>query len=243
MSLLDKDTEVFNTVSGFGFSAARPDDLANISNEFTLVEIDMDVSASVSDFKGDLEKAYRTIIEACGKNPKKDNLLVRATSFNSHLKEDHGFVPLSAIDPNGLVYKPSGCTALYDAALSSLESVDKYGGTLADQGFLVNGVIFIITDGEDNASYTGNPQKIKDYVSKIRKSESLESVKIILIGIGSGISTYLGEFNTRAGFDQFEMIQQADAKGLAQMADFVSRSISSTSQALGTGGPSQNLSI
>jgi hypothetical protein len=87
--------------------------------------------------------------------------------------------------------------------------------------------------------------KIKDGLEKVRKAENLESIKVILIGVGNqgSVQTYLDNLHQQAGLDQFVWIGSADPKALAKMAAFVSNSISSSSQALGTGGPSQNLTV
>ena len=84
--------------------------------------------------------------------------------------------------------------------------------------------------------------KIKDAVANVRKSEVLESFKLILIGVNDGdavVAKYLKEFNDEAGFDEHVPVDSIDAGSLAKLAEFISQSISSTSQSLGTGGPSQ----
>ncbi len=237
------DTEVLQTVSNFGFTAQRVDTLG--ASEYTIVSIAMDVSGSVGGFKNDLEKAYRDVIGSCRKNPRAENLLVRGTSFNDSLNELHGFQGLDTIDEAKTVFFPGGGTALFDSALEGVESIATYGKQLSDMDYLVNGVLFIVTDGDDNASRTANPSKIKDALDKIRASESLESLKVILIGVGNQVTVknYLDALHKDAGLDQFVWIGSADAKSLAKLADFVSRSISSSSQALGTKGPSQNLTV
>ena len=48
---------------------------------------------------------------------------------------------------------------------------------------------------------------------------------------------------TNCGFTQYVAIADANATTIAKLGDFVSRSISSQSQALGTGGPSQSLTF
>jgi uncharacterized protein YegL len=241
--LFNQETTVAQTVSNFSFTAARPDTLG--SSEYTLVSIALDRSGSVEPFKGELIKAYKEIIGACRKNPRAENILVRATSFNSSLKEEHGFINLDAIDENSFDMSPYGGTALYDSALESVEAAQAYGQKLTDLDFLVNGLVVIVTDGEENSSRTASPAKIKATLDAIKKSEKMESVKVILIGLGAdgNIAQYLNVFKDAAGFDQFEHIKNTDAKGLAKMANFISKSISSSSNSLGTGGPSVNLSI
>lgn len=236
------DTEVITTTSNFAFSGQRPAVLANISSEFTLVGIAVDRSGSTSPFKADLEKAYREVIGSCRKNPRADNLLVRGVEFDDYLNEIHGFVTLDNIDEKNVKFNPGGLTALYDTTLEGIEAVDAYGKNLAGMDYLVNAVVFVITDGMENASRIANPSKIKKTLETIRVSEQLESIKVILIGIGND-DAWLNQFHKDAGLDQFVSIANADAKSLAKMADFVSRSISSSSQSLGTGGPSANLTI
>lgn len=237
------DTTVQKTVSKFGFSAQRPETLG--ASEYTIVNIAVDVSGSVSGFKAELEKAYRDIIGACRKNPRAENLLVRGAMFNDSLSEIHGFQTLDTIDEKSTQFSPGGGTALFDSALEGIEAVGQYGKQLNDMEYLVNGVLFYVTDGDDNGSKVANPTKIKNAIEKLRKAETLESVKVILIGVGNAadVQAYLDTLKNDAALDQFVWIGNADAKSLAKLASFVSRSISSSSNALGTGGPSQNLTI
>lgn len=237
------DTTVLQTVSNFGFTAQRPETLG--ASEYTIVGVAVDSSGSVSAFKNDLDKAYRDIIGSCRKNPRSDNLLVRAATFNDGLDEIHGFQTLDTIDESKVSFSPGGGTALFDSALEGIESLGTYGKQLSGMDYLVNAVLFVVTDGDDNASRIANPSKIKAAIEKIRKSESLESIKVILIGVGdqAGVQGYLDTLHKDAGLDQFVWMGNADPKALAKLADFVSRSISSSSNALGTGGPSQNLTV
>jgi len=242
--LLNKtDTEVAKTISQFAFSGKRIDELE--ASEYTLVNIALDVSSSVYSFKDDLEKAYKEIIASCRKIPTSESILVRASTFSNSVDELHGFVNLEDIDESKIDLKIGGTTALYDACLSSIESVSHYGNNLTSQDYLVNGVVFIVTDGWENCSKVGNREKIKNQISQIKKDEQIESIKTILIGVGeeSDVKKDLEDFAQEANLDQFIFINGVTAKSLAKLADFVSRSISSSSQSLGTGGPSTNLSI
>jgi len=68
----------------------------------------------------------------------------------------------------------------------------------------------------------------------------------ILIGVNitdSMVSQALNDFNTRAGFTQYVEIGNASKSTLAKLAQFVSKSISSQSQALGTGSASASLTF
>lgn len=231
--------------SNFGFSAAKLDDLG--ASEYTLVGIAMDESSSVEDFAKDLNKCIQTIVKTCRHSPRADNLMLRLTAFGSRLREVHGFKLLqncNEADYND-VYQNGGATALFQAALNGVESIASYATTLSASDYLANGILFVLTDGDDNQG-GATPRQIKDAVEKIRKSESLESMITILIGVNvadSGMKQYLDKFHKEAGFTQFVALENASKSTLAKLADFVSRSISSQSQALGTGGPSQSLTF
>jgi len=231
--------------SNFGFSATRIDTLG--ASEYTLVGIAVDASSSVSSFEKEINACLQEVVKACRHSPRADNLMLRLVSFDSDLKEIHGFRPLSEcnIDDYGSAVKPMGMTALYDATSNLTQSVTQYGKSLSASDFDVNAILIVITDGEDNrSSFTQHSvaQAFKDAV----QSESLESVVSILVGVNvtdPKIGNYLQSFKSEAGFTQYVELKDANAKSLAKLADFVSQSISAQSQALGTGGPSKSLSF
>ena len=136
-------------------------------------------------------------------------------------------------------------TALYDAVHTSVEATKDYAQILSDQDFVANSVIFIITDGMDNSS-SKDPADIKKVIAKTMKAEVLESMTVVLIGINSGdgqVMSYLDDLKNKGGITQFVDAGAATKGNLAKLANFVSKSISSTSQALGTGAPSKLLTI
>lgn len=238
------DSVVLKTVSNFGFTAQRVDTLT--SSEYTIVGIAIDVSPSVSPFKADLEKAYRDIVGACRKNPRSENLLIRAATFNENLGELHGFGALDTIDEAKVALNTNGGgTALWDATMEGVEAIDTYGKQLDAMDYAINALLVVATDGEENSSKTANTAKIKARIAQVRKDEVLESLKVIVIGIGTDPKTsqYLDNYTKEIGADQFVSISETDAKSFAKLADFVSRSISSSSQSLGTKGQSANLTI
>ena len=87
--------------------------------------------------------------------------------------------------------------------------------------------------------------KIKSTVNSIRVNEELESVDAILIGVNdsdSYLKQELEQYKADAGFDQYVSLGDVSPGKLAKLAQWVSNSISSTSQVLGTGGASQPVS-
>jgi len=245
--LLDQSPmQTHKTVSNFQFSAVKVESLG--ASEYTIVTIVQDTSTSVTPYKTDMEKALQQILEACRKSPRSENLLLRLVEFNSNVGELHGFRELRNIDPKEYddILMPRGMTALYDATGDSVEATERYGKTLVDKDYACNAIMFVITDGGENASsVVKTPAPIKEAIKRILTNETLESFRSVLIGVGNepGVMDLLKAFKDDAGIDQFVEMGQATPSRLAKLAAFISKSISSTSQALGTGKPSQPLTF
>jgi uncharacterized protein YegL len=231
--------------SHYGFSATSIGDLG--AAEYTLVAIAADVSGSVDSFMPDIERCIREVVTACRQSPRADNLMLRLTAFDQQVTEVHGFKPLSAChtgDYDGCL-RPGGTTALVDAAHNAIAALAGYGQDLTDHDFDVNGIVFVITDGLDNAS-RDTPKSIAQAVKATRQREALESLLTILVGVNiheASVSVGLAKLEKTAGFDRYLEIDQADAQSLVKLADFVSRSIAAQSQALGSGTASPTLSF
>ena len=230
----------------FQFSAVRPEELEE--TEYTLVTIVCDISGSVLSFKDELLESIKSIIKACQKSPRAERLLVRLLTFNRDIYEIHGFKELSDIDPDAYdPLSPDSVTSLFDASYDGISATLEYARRLVDQDFDCNGAVYIITDGDDNYS-TLSPSAIKDKMKTAVRNEEIESLITILIGLTSPGSQWekhvkdaLERFKTEADLTEFVDVGEATPQKLAKLANFVSQSISSQSQALGTGAPSQSL--
>lgn len=241
--IAEEGMEEYKLGGGFSFTGASLDSLG--ASEYTLVTIVLDYSGSVERFESDLRKALVTAVDSCRRSPRSNNLLLRVVIFSSAygINEIHGFKPLSQIDPmkDYSLPRPDGVTNLFDASFDSIASMATYGQELKDNDFLANGIVFIVTDGDDNNS-TLTPGEINKQVSKIRQEELLESIHTVLIGINAAkYKSYLEKFVQDGGLNQFVDVGDATPGKLAKLAAFVSHSVSSQSQALGTGGPSQSI--
>jgi len=229
----------------FGYSAERLADLG--AAEYTLVTIACDASGSVAAFRPELERALGSIVQACQHSPRADNLMLRLVEFDSALRESHGFKLLercNLADYKGVLHV-GGATALYDAAENAVSATTDYARQLAAGDFSANAIVFVLTDGMDNAS-TLTPRLVKDALTRAVSEEALESVVSVLIGVNvqdQTVGGYLQDFRNDVGFTQYVEVGHADPKTLAKLADFVSRSISAQSQSLGTGGPSRSLTF
>src|SRR5207249_159947 len=111
----------------YGYSATRIDQLG--AAEYTLATMVNDVSGSVAEFRDEMEEALRAIVGACRWSPRADNLMLRLVTFESQLKEVHGFKPLERCNPDDYlnVLRPGGWTALYDAAENAVSALASYG--------------------------------------------------------------------------------------------------------------------
>lgn len=229
----------------FGYSATRLRDLQ--ATEYTLVTMVVDVTGSVSGFEKEMEGVLQAVVEACKYSPRADNLMLRLVTFNTSLTEIHGFKLLQECNPDQYkdILKTGGCTALFDAATNGIEATNHYGKSLVKSDYAVNAIVIVLTDGEDNASALSQ-KDVKKALADAVKGENLESMVSILVGVNVSdphIKDLLDQFHQSAGFTQFVCVADASAKKLARLAEFVSKSISSQSQALGTGGASKSLTF
>lgn len=240
------DTMTSYSGSGFNFSGVDINNHLQAS-EYTLVSLAADRSSSVAGFATEIEGCIKTSFEGCQDSPRVDNLMARLTCFNQKVEEIHGFRHLTdcplALYVNFL--RAGGTTSLYDASVDAIDSVATYGKALQDQEYTANGLVVIITDGEDIGS-TFSVNDVKKALDKARSSEALESVLTILIGINvtnPAMEQYLAKFKTDAGIDQFIAAKDASPKTFAKIANFISKSISSQSQALRSGSASQPITF
>lgn len=230
----------------FTYSAAKIENLG--ASEFTLVTIVNDTSGSVSNYRDLMEKTLAEVQSACKQSPRADYLLIRHLQFNDNVHETHGFVPLDGLKPDQYVNSLNigGSTALFDATKNGLLAMSDYAKKLASQHFMANGILIVMTDGDDNVSAC-SADDVKKAFDTVRKTEALESVLSILVGVGYGDDKYIRDkldvFHKEAGFSQFVDQKDADAKTLAKLAAFISKSISSQSQALGSGSVSKQLTF
>jgi uncharacterized protein YegL len=230
----------------FQFSAIRIEDLG--ATEYTLATLVVDISGSVTTFADELLDCIKTIIKACQKNPRAENMLVRLLLFNEKIYEIHGFKNLSDIDVNNYeALRPDGFTALYDATYDAIGATLEYSKRLVDQDFDCNGAVYIVTDGMNNRGKM-TPSAIAQKIGEAVHNEEIESLISILVGLHDPNSSWEQEvreslemFHEKANLTEFLDIGEATPQKLAKLAGWVSESVSSQSQALGSGAPSQTL--
>ena len=241
--------EMNKTLHGFSYTNVSIDKLG--ASEYTIVQMVSDQSGSVSAFKADLENMLSVSFDACKKSARSENLLYRATAFSSkdggivQIKELLGFTLLDQIDPT--IFKgslsPNGGTPLFDATMEAVDALYSYGGTLYKKKFLCNAILFVLTDGDDNASKFG-PDKIREMLGRVRSENIVESFRTILIGVNdkeAQLKSFLDRFKNEAGLDEYISMGDVTPGKLAKLAQFVSQSVSSQSKSLGSGAGSTPL--
>lgn len=243
--LNDSSMEEYQNVGTFGFSCTKIDELG--SSEYTLVNILLDASGSVSPFSSEMENALKETVRACQLSPRADSLMIRVAKFNDDFEEIHGFKLLEKInlDDYNNVLHCGGFTMLFDSVINATDATTKYAEGLFNSDFKCNAITVVITDGNDNKSKFGKVA-VSEALKNAVTSEYLESLVSILVGVNvtdSYVSAFLNDFNKEAGFTQYVELKDASAKTLAKLADFVSKSISNQSQSLGSGGPSRSLTF
>ena len=235
-----------NKVGNFKFSNTKLEDLG--AESYTLVTIGVDVSGSTSSYLKNMENALKSIVNSCLLSPRADNLMIRLLTFDDAVVEIHGFKLLSLINIGDYdnVLKAGGMTALFDACENSLKASNIEGRRLLSMDYSVNGIFVVITDGMDNRSVC-NKKEVATVLTEAVSGENLESMLSILIEVNpngdASVQSYLDAFYSEVGFTQKENMKDLTEKGFARLAEFISKSISSQSNAIGTGGPSQPLTF
>jgi hypothetical protein len=231
--------------SGFQFSGININQLG--ASEYTLFGIACDTSSSVTPFAAEIEACLKSSLESCQRSPRVDNLLARYITFNNQVHEQHGFRPLADCHLGNYTgsIKPGGQTVLRDATVNLIDSLATYGKQLIAGDFVANGILVVITDGCDVGSTLGIKQ-VQEAMKRAQTDESLESLVSILVGVNvtdSTVSQFLSAFKDEAGFTQYVEVNDASPKTLAKLAKFISTSVSSQSQSVGSGGPSQAITF
>src|SRR5690606_7460479 len=141
-------------------------------------------SSSTTPFRDDMKKVVDKVIEACSKSPRADNLMFRVCEFGSSFNEIHGFKKLSTVSKGDYdnEFNGGGMTALYDATQNSVTATEAYGKNLTENDFDTNGIIFLLTDGAENAS-KATITEVKNAFKHVVSSEALESLISVLIGV------------------------------------------------------------
>ena len=231
--------------SNFGFTGMQVDNIGALDQ--TLYTLLVDESGSTLHFRGEMEACTKEVVRSLRDSPRADNLMFRLAHFSTGMREIHGFKSLQECNVGDYsnLFGGTGRTDLFDSTLEIAEVTRAYAEKLAEQHYQSNGILVVMTDGCDYGSLHGTNDVGKSF-ERLVQEEKLESAVSILIGVNiteQFVEDRLKEFKDEAGFTQFVSVADASKKTLAKIANFISQSVSSQSQALGTGGASQSLTF
>lgn len=245
------------TIPQTGMTFTAPPEEVFDESQYTIVAIVSDQSGSIYDARGDIFGMNEVIDGDLKKGSAKNTIVIRRTTFTKKgnqlkIAESHGFLPVTAVDPQAHFpiiqgYDNYGGTPLADGVLNGILAAKTQAVNLVNNMAvpLVNLVIAVVTDGGETGSDASNAD-IKAAIEDILAEGDIESITTILVGVkcpvGSNDRIALEKFQRETGFTKFIPFDEMTPKTFGKVAHLISKSISTTSQALGTGGGSSYVS-
>lgn len=231
--------------------------IQNLSEtSYTLVLIALDLTGSVAGEEAEIKRMLEQVVADGKRAGWGKRVLISALAFNTSIsvKELFGFDVPNALDLSSINIVTGGATNLVDALATGYDALEKAANELIGADFITNLLLIGVTDGEDNSSRQ-TPSDLSAKFNLGRKNESFDSFKSILIGVRTGqqaqdsrysgktVDQVLSDLTGAAAFDQYESAKQVKDGTYGKIGGFISQSISSSSQSLGSGSPSQNVNF
>lgn len=190
----------------------------------TLVSVVLDMSSSMSPYAAGVIDAYDTMLSALSGAKAANAILLSTWAFADAPELVSGYEPVAKKPRlSSAVYRPSGCTALYDAVLAAMTGLVTYGEELWQNGVPTRRILFVLSDGEDNQSKA----KAHDVAAAARALAREEAYTLAYAGFGS---TDLLAQAKAIGFDQAIAVGAKEAE-LRRIFRQVSASVIRVSQA------------
>jgi len=119
----------------------------------TLVSIVLDMSGSMEPSRQAVIESYNALMVALAGAKSAGSILVSTWAFSDAAALLSSYEP-AAKKPKltKAVYAPAGMTALHDAVLAAMTGLVTYGQRLWDEGVPTRRILFVLSDGGDNAS-------------------------------------------------------------------------------------------
>lgn len=192
----------------------------------------IDVSMSVKSYSDELNGGLNQIVQELQKSHVANKIFISIVEFNHNVSVRTGFQPISQIPVIDFTSSINGTTALYDGTKIALENALSYREGLENAGVNCKTLLFVITDGEDNAS-NSRPSDVKNIISNLLVEErNFASFESILFGVGKGENdNYFNQAASEMGITNVATIGNSPGE-IRKMISFISSSISSAS----TGG-------
>lgn len=228
LSTLNKDVNF-----DYNFGNYNPNEV-EVSETINAVFV-VDTSSSVRDYGKELNDALNEFTQRMQKSHAAPSLFVSHIEFNSTVNVVSGFRPISEIQPIDLVPRIGGTTALYKACQIGLKNAIDYRKDLENAGVNCKTLLFVITDGEDNASYTVTASDVKAMIDDLLKEErNFFSFESILFGVGTAANFE----NAQKGMGIKHLAKVGTtADEIRKMINFISSSITSVSSGSGFSAP------
>lgn len=236
----------FGLTGNFGFTGRGLTGLTE--NAYFGAKVVLDLTGSIGNFAPELRQMLINIILGGRKGDYAYNLTMSASTFNSYdgIQQLFDWQPSLDIDENGLpTFQPRGMTNLIDGSLHGVGSLEACGDDIIAKKRKFSGALYVVSDGEENNSLVTDPGQIKAMAEAIRRSEKFGGLSMVLIGIktsGDSLDA-LAAFKDAAGFDQYIDAGDASPAKIAHLGGIISKSISTHSQNVATGGASQHVDL
>ena len=149
----------------------------------TIVNFILDKSGSMETCKDETIIGFNKYVQTLKKKAKKGTMQFSLTLFDTVITKPYIAVDISKVKPlNVETYNPNGWTALYDAAVDTIEAVSAKVDKMKEKTAVLT---VIMTDGMENSSTKHNQDCLKDLVSKLKKEgKSEDSAKAIAASAG-----------------------------------------------------------
>ena len=187
----------------------------------------VDVSPSVRDYEDELNNGFNEFVQRMQKSHVADRLFVSTLEFNENINVKTGFQPIVNVSQTN--FKASGRgTALYDATKAGLKNALDYRKQLEDSGIVAKTLLFVITDGEDNASRS-YPSEVKQIIDDFMKEEkNAYSFQSILFGVNLNLKDKFERAKQEMGIQNMAATGTS-ADEIRKMINIISTSVSTTS--------------
>ncbi len=186
-------------------------------------------NGSASTRCAELNKAANEFVENMAKSHVKDRLPVSTIVFSDDVEVNTGFQPITEVEAFSFQPK-NGMTALYGAARLALDKAIDYRDSLIKTGVKAKTIIFIVSDGENNASSEADAEYVKNKLQELNKEEqNIMTFSSVLLGIGEESS--FKEAYEKLGFH-----------ALAVLGDDIRKAVSIISSSVTSVSNGQNIS-
>jgi uncharacterized protein YegL len=224
---MDSATQSDNNVDfDYNFGNFNPEDV-EVEDTINAV-FAIDVSGSVGGYVDELNKGMNEFVQRMQKSHVSEKLFVSIVEFQSNVKVRSGFQPIDQVPVIDFTNSIGGTTALYEGTKVALKNALDYRTGLESAGVNCKTLLFVITDGDDNASNC-RPSDVKDIITDLLKEErNFASFEAILFGVGQGMDSYFRQAAADMGIKNVATIADT-ADDIKKMINFISSSVSSAS--------------